>query len=366
MEKEELKRKRLEESERAFVNYKIEKAKIIENDLPLKGILKSKIYFPITQCLLYGITKASKEQIHYLNQKEVKVPKGRPILYVNTHRFKPDIEKITLSLSKPSVFMASDFKNAYKTISGWYLNTRPTIYVDPYDDEDKNYSYQMMVRYLKARCNFMICSEAVWNLSPNDIVLPIFSGAVRAALESNAIIVCSAIERYGKHYVINRKEALDVQSILSKFTNKSWEEISSNPIYTNKAESIITECKIALRDELATLLYEIYEAYAKKEGLIKRENIEEDYWEKYIQELVSEWPGYKLSDNIEQQYHTKEDIEKCQVEDDITNLRNYHLNINNLFLFTDDVRYNSAKGLVQEYEEKQKTLVKVDRGHFNA
>ena len=37
--------------------------------------------------------------------------------------------------------------------------------------------------------------EAVWNLSENRIVLGTFMGTVRAALESNAVIVCTAIER---------------------------------------------------------------------------------------------------------------------------------------------------------------------------
>lgn len=349
MKKEEVKEKRVEESKIAFANYKREKEKIIENNLKLKGLRKAKFYFPITKILLYAITKASGEQIHYLNQKEVEVPKERPVIYANTHRFKPDIEKITLSLKKPSALMASDFKNAYKTINGWYFNTRPTIFVDPYDRADKNYSYKMMVRYLKEGSNFMIFPEAVWNLSPNAIVLPLFSGTVRAALESNAIIVCSAIERYGKDYVINRKNFIDLNQILGKFTNHTWEEIAINPTYADLREQVIAEGKIVLRDELATLLYEIYEAYANKAGISKRKNIKGDYWENYIHKLTSEWQGYKLSDNIEQQFHLKGDEEECQIETDLVHLRNQHLNVNNLFLFTENARYEAAKNLIQKY-----------------
>ena len=58
-----------------------------------------------------------------------------------------------------------DFINSYKNINGWYFGTRPTVFVDPYDKEDKTYSYKMMVRYLKEGYNFMIYPEAVWNLS---------------------------------------------------------------------------------------------------------------------------------------------------------------------------------------------------------
>lgn len=367
MKNEEIKIKRLEESEQAFANYKREKAEIIENHLPLKGVVKAKLYFPITQSLLYGITKASKEQIHYLNQKEIEIPKDRPVIYANTHRFKPDMEKITLSIKEPSALMASDFKNAYKTINGWYFNTRPTVWVDPYDEDDKNCSYQLMVRYLKEGSNFMIFPEAVWNLSPNDIVLPLFSGTVRAALESNAVIVCSAIERYGNDYVINRRNFLDVKKILGKYTNHDWNDIVFDSSYTKLTKHVVTECKETLRDELATLLYEIYEVYANKMGLEKRESMEEDYWEKYIQELIKEWPGYKLSDNIEQQFHTKEDMEKYQVEMDLANLRNHHLNRNNLFMFTDNDRYEAAKSLIEKQGDEQgKVLVKMNRSGTNA
>lgn len=225
MKKEE---RKMEKAEKAFEIYKKEKIKKIENNLKLQGISKAKFYFPITKILLTALTILNGEKIYYLNEKNVDTPKDRPIIYANTHKFKPDLEKISLSVNSPSVLVASDFKNSYKTISGWYFNTRPTIFVDPYSKEDKKYTYKMMVRYLKEGNDCMIFPEAVWNLSQNKIVLEIFSGTVRAALESNAIIVCTAIERYGKNYVINRKGFFDPKEILKKYTDKSFEEINTN------------------------------------------------------------------------------------------------------------------------------------------
>ena len=81
----------------------------------------------------------------------------------------------------------------------------------------------------KEKNNFMIFPEAVWNLSPYKIVLDIFSGAVRAALETNSVVVCSAIERYGKNYIINRDGYLDLNDILKKHTNKTFDEIKNDP-----------------------------------------------------------------------------------------------------------------------------------------
>ena len=347
------KEERLKEAEIEFQKFKEEKKKIIDNNLKLKGIVKAKFYFPITKLMLGAMTLASGEHIKYLNEKNVVTPKDRPIIYANTHKFKPDIERLSFSLNKPSAFMASDFKNSYKTIGGWYFNTRPTVYVDPYDAEDRKYTYEMMVRYLKAGNNYMIFPEAVWNLSQNKIVLDTFTGTVRAALESNAVIVCSAIERYGKDFVINRKGYLDLNEILKKYTNLSFDEINSNPAYVNLRKQIINECNIILRDTLATLTYEIWDDYSEKHGLTKRDTISDDYWEEFINQLTSEWPGYKLSDNIEQQFQNKKEIEQVQIEHDIESLKD-NLSIDNLFLFTDRDRYLKAKELI----EKQKVKIK--------
>ena len=357
MEMKESKQKRLKEAELAFEKYKQDKKRIIEDKLKLRGIKKAKFYFPITKLLLGIMMVSSGERIYYLNEKNVKTPSGRPIIFANTHKFKPDIERITFSLNKPSVMVASDFKNSYKTISGWYFNTRPTIFVDQYSKEDKKYTYEMIVRYLQEGCNCMIFPEAVWNLSPNKIVLDIFSGTVRAALDSNAVIVCTAIERYGKNYVINRNGFLDLNEIVRTYTDKSWHEVSTNPIYADLRRQIINECNSILRDRMGTLMYEIWEAYANVYGLAKRESFSFDYWEEQVLRLTQEWPGYKLSDNIEQQVQNPMEIEQQEITCDIEGLRS-NLSIDNLFLFTDYSRYEKAKQLIQLYESGDKPKVK--------
>ena len=325
---------RLKEAEIALVKYKEEKRRIIDENLKLKGIIKAKLYFPITKLMLGAMILTSGEHITYLNKKNVKIPKERPVIYACTHKFKPDIERISYSLNKPSAFMASDFKNSYKTIAGWYFNTRPTVYVDPYDKIDRSYSYKMMVRYLREMGAFMEFPEAVWNLSGYKLSLDVFSGTVRAALETNGVIVCTAIERYDKEFVINRNGYLDLNSIVEKYTDKTFDEINSNPDYSDLRKKIVSEGVILLRDNLATLTYEIWEDHAQKYGVESRKELGDDYWEKFIKELTDEWPGYKLSDNIEQQVQNRQEAEQVSIENDINNLQN-NLSINNLFLFTD-------------------------------
>lgn len=314
----------------AFKKYKKTKKEIIDNNLPLPGAKAQKYYYPLTQFLLRMITVLAGESISFLNEKKITTPKGRPVIFANTHKFKPDIEKITISLNKPSVFMASDFINSYKNINGWYFGTRPTVFVDPYSKEDKNYTYRMMVRYLKEGYNFMIYPEAVWNLSENRIVLDTFLGTVKAALESNAVIVCSAIERYDKKYIINRMGYIDPSQIMRKYTDKTFDELNSDSIYDNLLKDILLECNNELRDTMASRTFEIWESHADKFGIESREDVPNDYWADFISGLTAEWPGYKMSDNIEQRYHSKQDVEYEQIQLDMKKITP---NKNNAFLF---------------------------------
>lgn len=322
--------KKLIQARTAFEKYKSEKKKIIDNNLPLPKIKQQKYYYPMTQFLLRMITLFGGESISFLNEKRIVAPKDRPIIFANTHKFKPDLEKTTISINKPSALIASDFINSYKNINGWYFGTRPTVFVDPYDKEDKNYSYKMMVRFLKEGYNFMIYPEAVWNLSENKIILGTFLGTVKAALETNAVIVCTAIERYGKKYIINRKGYFDPVLIMKQYTDKTFEELSSCSEHTALLKNILIECNNELRDTMATLTFEIWEDHANNFGIESRKDLPKDYWESFVSSLTAEWPGYKMSDNVEQRYHSKAELEQEQIESDLSNI---HPTMQNVFLF---------------------------------
>lgn len=308
--------KKLAQARTAFETYKRTKKEIVDKNLPLPGVKAQKYYHLLTQILLRMIMLFGGESISYLNEKKIITPKGRPIIFANTHKFKPDVEKIAISVNKPSALMASDFINSYKTIGGWYFGTRPTVFVDPYSKEDKNYSYKMMVRYLKEGYRFMIYPEAVWNLSENKIVLGTFLGTVKAALESNAVIVCTAVERYGKRYIINRNGYFDPALILKKHSDKTFEELAGSAEDTDLLKKILIECNDELRNIMASLTFEIWENHATQFGVESRKEIPADYWETFVAGLTAEWPGYKMSDNVEQRFHSKAEIEGEQIEAD--------------------------------------------------
>lgn len=307
--------------EEIYAEYKREKELALTREIPTSRIARVKRVYPFTKVLLQILTLISGEKIEWLHKETAEPKTDKTIIFVNTHRFKPDFEKITIKTKRPSFVVVSDFKNSYKTISGWYFGTRPTIFVDPYSKEDKANSYEMMKKYLRAGLDCTIFPEAVWNLSDNKPVLETFYGSVKAASETDAVLVCTAVERYGKKYVLNRSKVIDLTSIVRKHTafdfcklDYACEELRA------VAQIILDECNQIMRDIMATLLWEIWEDDAKEHGIAKRSEIESDYWSKFIESLVREWPGYRMQDNVEQRYHNKFEIELNHIKKDLESI----------------------------------------------
>lgn len=304
----------------AYKEYKQEKQNMVNNGINKFKIIKAKKVYPITKILLAIMHLFNNEKIRIISNNKINNPENRTVIYANTHRFKPDFEKITLITKSPSFVVASDFKNSYGDISGWYFGTRPTVFVDPYSKEDKKLSYDLMKKYIESGLNCTIFPEAVWNLSPNRIMLDTFFGTVKLALETNSLIVCTGIERYDKTYIVNRSKELDMNLILKKYTEKKFVDLDS-VADKELIKNILIECNQVMRDTMATLLYDIWDYYHSKNGLVIRSELDDNYWNNYIDSLTSEWPGYEMRANIEEQFQNPDFIEQYQVEQDLQGLK---------------------------------------------
>lgn len=129
--------------------------------------------------------------------------------------------------------------------------------------------YQENDRTLKANGNLMYFIEGTWNLTPNLPMLPCYWGIVDIAKEGNAIIVPVACEQYGKKFKVNIGENFDMNNY-----GEGNEE---------KSRAIGD-----LRDTLSTLKWEIWES----EEPLKREELNGDEWDKYVEQRFSEWPYF--------------------------------------------------------------------------
>lgn len=213
----------------------------------------------------------------------------RPIIFAVTHVGKFDIEVVSEAIKEHYYLLSGDFEHIQGIIDEPFIGLNGIFYFNEFVKEDRKKVSFDMIKHLKEHGNLMYFIEGTWNLTPNLPMLPCYWGIVNIAKEGNAIIIPVAAEQYGKHFKINIGKNFDMNIY------------GDTPEEKSKA---INE----LRDVLATLKWEIWETEYSK-----RENIQDDEWEKYVEARFKEWPYFNLEYIDRLVYKPKDIIDSEQV-----------------------------------------------------
>lgn len=128
-----------------------------------------------------------------------------------------------------------------------------------------------MKRVLRDGGNVLYFPEGTWNLTPHLPLNKCYYGIIEVAKEADAIIIPIGIEQYGNEFIAKVGKNFDVGRY-TPFGKQDRREIQKIAIRD-------------LRDELATLKWEIWESVAP---LVRRE-IGDDYYQKFVQDKIGEW-----------------------------------------------------------------------------
>lgn len=295
MEKSEYMRKR-KEYEQSYLYKMGHRTRVIMHPILLCAITLKNIFNGFKTVTLYN----------------KKVPKTeRPIIFCITHIGKHNIEVCSQILKKHYYLLSGDFENLHGTSDGIFIELNGIIYLNKYDNGDKTKSKETSIAKLKDGGNVMWFPEGIWNLSPNQPVLPLPFGIIEVAQKANAAIVPVAIEQYGKEFYVNIGSIFDV----TKYIHQYSDEFALKTV-------AITD----LRDEMATLKWEIWE-YRQP---CKRSDLPQDYFDSFVDERLKEWYGFTYEDVREREFHPKNITEPKYV---FAHLRSIIPNKRNAFLF---------------------------------
>ena len=215
----------------------------------------------------------------------------RPIIFAVTHVGKFDIEVISESIKDHYYLLSGDFEHIQGIIDAPFIALNGVIYFNEKDKEDRKSASNRMINHLKQHGNLMYFPEGTWNLSSNLPVLPCYWGIINVARESDSIIIPVAADQYDKHFKINIGKSFDVL----KYDNN----------LSGKANAIKD-----LRDEMATLKWEIWETER-----VSRNEIKSDEWEKYIEDRLKEWPYFNENYIKDLIFKPKNVVESSEVYD---------------------------------------------------
>ena len=266
---------------------------------------KSKKRFIILCELMRVITRLNNMKTYEYNPYKKKSEK--PVIFVPTHIGKYDIEIVYECIREHALLLSGTEDRMHGTLNGWFLEKNGVNYVDRSDKNDRSNAILKQKRDLLNGVNIMWFIEGTWNISENQLIYDTSYSIIKTALECDVEIV-----PVGLHQIDNKM-----------FVN-------FGKSYKPDANKDLKELNQELRDTLATLkweLYEYYEAFLKTGVSIedykknidlfkkcsfssKREEIDDDYWAKYIIKRVSEWPITDLIEECDYMYHPKDDAHK--------------------------------------------------------
>lgn len=217
---------------------------------------------------------------------EGKLPENENCLIVANHACIQDIPTLAQAVKKHFYLLVSDEDK--KTIDGLALSANGVQWVHRLGKESRKFASENAIKILKQGKNFAMYPEATWNLSPNQLMMPMNYGCVRIALEADVPIV----------------------PVVSFFSDNNRYTIIGEKFYpTQDLEKSINE----LRDIMATMLYDEIQLNYKhnigQKGIYckkidgedyyyeKREEISKDYWDNYVSKKYDEY-GRAKSDKV--------------------------------------------------------------------
>lgn len=169
-----------------------------------------------------------------------RVDNGRAKLYCITHIGKFDYQIVAEAINDHAIPFAGDPETLYRTFDGAFLERNQVVYCNVYDKLDCYVGERSMIELLKHNNNGIIYPEGFWNLYSNLLVMPLFPGAVRMAIEGNADLIPVAVEKYGNSFFVNIGENIVV-----------------NP-FSADDNRYIDFVKEQLRNNMAKLKFEIF------------------------------------------------------------------------------------------------------------
>lgn len=257
----------------------------------LKNIRRREAFYPLFSVFLKLDRLFRRQTIAVIGN--YKKHTGQTI-FACTHICQNDLENIYETLGRGCWWFVGDPCVLYKDISGLLLYLNGSIFLETGDKGDRHVAYLRALEVLRGGGSLMIYPEGARNTSENVPVWELFQGTAKMAMETNVKIVPIAIEQFEKRFVINFGKELYPKDFADNTT--------------------LTE---QLREDLATLKWEIWE----REGLSPRDSLPENYQEEYIQTFAKRLAPWDTLESVERtRYHSKAEIAQKEVESHLDKL----------------------------------------------
>lgn len=234
------------------------------------------------------------------------IPMDRPIIFAPNHGFTEDTASSILAAEEQAYIMFGSLPQFFNTFNGVGAYLNGSILVNRKEKSSRKASIEKAVQALNLGTNLILFPEGVFNKSPNELLLPFWSGIYRIAERTNALIVPIVHLRVGNNIYSSRLEPFDISKYVSEYSS---------------SEEACSKALDDLRDLMASELFEMIEKYSvsNRSAILSDSTSMHEASERIVAEQVREAGKYYDYD-IETKAHYKKYVPISEVWDNIANL----------------------------------------------
>lgn len=215
-----------------------------------------------------------------------KFPTDEPCLIVANHACIEDIPTLAQAVQEHFYLLVSDEDK--NTLDGVGLALNGVKWVHRTDKESRQAAASEIPEYLKQGISFAMYPEATWNLSPNQLILPLNYGCIRTAFEANTPIVpvVTFFNGTGRHTIIGEKfyPTSDFKESVSELRDR----MASMVYEQMRHELEVNRDKDNVHSMIVDGEEYLYE---------KREDIDPEYWKRHVDRLYEQYGRAKKDKN---------------------------------------------------------------------
>lgn len=199
-----------------------------------------------------------------------------PVIYAFHHAGIVDAENVVESLPEHAMLLAGG--DDLDKLSHFLLDLNGTVFVNRADKEDRKKSKIELMKALSKGKSVIVFPEAMWNMSPNKIHLPLTWGVLDMAKKIGVPVVPVAQEYEYDNSILDGKERIKTVHIRY-----------GNPIYLDASDKL-EEKILEFEENFASVRWGIWE----EKGIFKRSNINEKEYKNFIECKINSFPTVDL------------------------------------------------------------------------
>ena len=286
------------------------------NNIPFKHVLFKDLVNPLLRLGLKFLRKVDGRKLEVIGDYRIK--SSRPHIYACTHVGRYDTEICLEAMKDHAYLFYGDREETYLNFDGRLIELNGAVCLDTgyitlpdktvvFDEDcinDRKIALKRMIQLIKQGQNAYVNPEGAWNITPNNMVQPLYPGIIDMNFETDADIIPIGVERIGDKFVVLIGRNIDFKKMTTLDLAKGYMEdvfgiTNENrvlPNYCNNLGSILNRKEMLnyLRDALATLKWEILE----REGQQSRADIPDNYEDEYVNSIMCESEHYYTADII--------------------------------------------------------------------